>query len=741
MTLLICFIFGTILYNFCSAEELIITPEGEILHSQGTSFVLTCKAPPNYKNVDFKLKWFDKYNNEITTTVGSIYIEKLDEQTLKLYFEKISEQNGGYYKCEGLLEGTLMTKRVNVLLYKDITFDDAPTSQHPTEFTDALIICRVSGNPAPVISWRYRGMRIDTGGRYIIDPLEGLRIKNVTEADNGVYECRGENDQTGKVNKVDITVVIHRRPKITKELGTTKGVERQQVSITCKASGLPDPYYEFYRVNEDQTRSLVSDIKDIRFVDVNAGVIDFYALYRDDQAYYICRAINSAGSVESRGYLDVLIPPKIYEYRNTTPEENGQVKMICLTEGEPPPAMKFTKVGNTAPYRTGDNENGRIIVENPEANRLEMTIKRLQWQDTANYTCRADNEAGLAEQNGTVIVQHKPYFIADQPRIFYTWSGKTRNMTCETIANPEPVIEWFRAGKLIDRNNETFYVYPLIKNSVLQVRVREEEEFWIYSTYVCRPRNNYGFNELDFQLKRAYYPDAPGCKVIEETPTRLIFSVTRPAFDGGMPLLYYRIDYEAVSNIYVLDKLIAIEDLRPSTSYVFLVRAQNEVGVSEPCRLEQKTRHISIPYALQIISDPLGLYPYRYTILWDKPETGGNSIKEYKFQYRRVLYDITIHKITGYPEDWKFSLVTNEDFENPILSHTLVGLKPNTWYEVQITARNDIGWSDPNEFFVFKTSIEPEQSIIGDGNNKLAPSIGSILFCIVYLLLAFRDTY
>jgi hypothetical protein len=69
-----------------------------------------------------------------------------------------------------------------------------------------------------------------------------------------------------------------------------------------------DKYYihVMLQVNEDQTRSLVSDIKDIRFVDVNAGVIDFYALYRDDQAYYICRAINSAGSVESRGYLDVL---------------------------------------------------------------------------------------------------------------------------------------------------------------------------------------------------------------------------------------------------------------------------------------------------------------------------------------------------------------------------------------------------------------------------------------------------
>ena len=34
----------------------------------------------------------------------------------------------------------------------------------------------------------------------------------------------------------------------TKELGTTVGIEGQEVSMVCKATGLPDPHYEFYRV-------------------------------------------------------------------------------------------------------------------------------------------------------------------------------------------------------------------------------------------------------------------------------------------------------------------------------------------------------------------------------------------------------------------------------------------------------------------------------------------------------------
>jgi len=44
-----------------------------------------------------------------------------------------------------------------------ITFDDAPPQQSIAIHTDAVIVCRTSGNPAPEVSWRFKGRRITDG--------------------------------------------------------------------------------------------------------------------------------------------------------------------------------------------------------------------------------------------------------------------------------------------------------------------------------------------------------------------------------------------------------------------------------------------------------------------------------------------------------------------------------------------------------------------------------------------------
>jgi len=49
------------------------------------------------------------------------------------------------------------------LLKAVITFEDAHTPQTPTAYTNAQIVCRVSGNPNPTVYWRYRGQRLITG--------------------------------------------------------------------------------------------------------------------------------------------------------------------------------------------------------------------------------------------------------------------------------------------------------------------------------------------------------------------------------------------------------------------------------------------------------------------------------------------------------------------------------------------------------------------------------------------------
>jgi len=40
----------------------------------------------------------------------------------------------------------------------------------------------------------------------------------------------------------------------------------------------------------------------------------------------------------------------------------------------------------------------------------------------------------------------------------------------------------------------------------------------------------------------------------------------------------------------------------------------------------------------------------------------------------------------------------------PLFQHDISGLSPRTSYEIEVTARNEVGWSESNERFVFTTS-------------------------------------
>ena len=178
---------------------------------------------------------------------------------------------------------------------EDITYDAAPSPQHPTQHQNGLVECRVSGQPIPTVSWRYRGRRIQTGalllsvmitfshlcytlccqktdcmhckirsdvfwstrgvstwyrlsdlcgsltwirvsqvrfqhlsnwviaalwstdysqlscvvgGRYTQD-MYGLRIKNITTADDGTYYCRAEVDSEGRYDERGIDVIVY----------------------------------------------------------------------------------------------------------------------------------------------------------------------------------------------------------------------------------------------------------------------------------------------------------------------------------------------------------------------------------------------------------------------------------------------------------------------------------------------------------------------------------------------------
>jgi len=51
--------------------------------------------------------------------------------------------------------------------------------------------------------------------------------------------------------------------------------------------------------------------------------------------------------------------------------------------------------------------------------------------------------------------------------------------------------------------------------------------------------------------------------------------------------------------------------------------------------------------------------------------------------------------------DWMLRV---RDGDAPSLHYVLKNLDPQTWYQLEVTALNNIGWSQPNDLFCFTTT-------------------------------------
>lgn len=174
----------------------------------GGAMVFTCEARGAVNNADYDIKWFDNQHREIVEPPGSRrYVEVDSPSITRLYITQILQSDAGNYTCSATINGRQQQKTVALHIFQEITFDDAPSPQHPTIYSDALIKCRVSGQPRPTVSWRYDGRRISNGGRYQLES-NGLRIVNITTADNGQYTCRAEVESWGLYDERHIIVEV-----------------------------------------------------------------------------------------------------------------------------------------------------------------------------------------------------------------------------------------------------------------------------------------------------------------------------------------------------------------------------------------------------------------------------------------------------------------------------------------------------------------------------------------------------
>jgi hypothetical protein len=54
-------------------------------------------------------------------------------------------------------------------------------------------------------------------------------------------------------------------------------------------------------------------------------------------------------------------------------------------------------------------------------------------------------------------------------------------------------------------------------------------------------------------------------------------------------------------------------------------------------------------------------------------------------------------------EDW-ISYTEHNNVDHPVIHHKLEDLEPDSYYQLEIMAKNSLGKSDPNALFIFRTA-------------------------------------
>src|SRR6218665_202526 len=586
-----------------SGQRMVLRPNTSRVQTQlGFSAVFRCSVQRSPTNT-FSLHWIGPNVTEITMRSGRVYVET-ERDWKKVYITLIQESDVGNYSCRSEIAGTRYEKSIELVVYTDITFDDAPIVQNPVIGSEALIRCKLNAIPAPQIFWRYEGAEILYGERFVKE-ADGLRIYGINETDNGNYTCQAEVRETGFWKAHGIKVIVHVPPEIILHLGERETfVQGTELKIYCKARGYPPPTYYFYK---DNGTDPIYSIPRVR-VNETSGELHFLHLDKLDEGRYTCLVVNRAGRDTAQGTLRVLVPPCSEPLQEVVVSEGKTAIIVCRAHGDPIPEMNFYFKRK---YVHPDLERRGLFVyytyESGSTDRYVIVLLGATPADSGDFKCTANSSAGFDSRSSTLRVEFHPRFHdVNETGVEHIWAGKTRNLTCKVSSEPAATIEWFHHGNgIID--NETFRVYRFEGISYLQVRFLNVDQSWIYGQYICRATNKLGTRETTVELRAATPPNGPQLvELVERFLTAVVLRATPPTEEGGVPMSGYRVQYEDKTQNFSLCDQIRIENLNRHRNYTFRVRATNEVGSGPGFNITvstsdiRKRRDVALPTSLPI---------------------------------------------------------------------------------------------------------------------------------------------
>nr|XP_021388042.1 roundabout homolog 2 isoform X5 [Lonchura striata domestica] len=685
----------------------IVEHPSDVIVSKGEPTTLNCKAEGRPTPT---IEWY-KDGERVETDKDDPRSHRMLLPSGSLFFLRIvhgrrSKPDEGSYVCVArnyLGEAVSRNASLEVALLRD-DFRQNPTDVVVAAGEPAILECQPPrGHPEPTIYWKKDKVRIDDREERISIRGGKLMISNTRKSDAGMYTCVGTN-MVGERDSDPAELTVFERPTFLRRPINQVVLEEEAVDFRCQVQGDPTPTVRWKKDDADLPRGRY-DIKDDYTLRIKKAM-------STDEGTYTCIAENRVGKVEASATLTVrarpVAPPQfVVRPRDQIVAQGRTVTFPCETKGNPQPAVFWQKEGSQNLLFPNQplQPNSRYSVS-PTG---DLTITNIQRSDAGYYICQALTVAGSilakAQLEVTDVLTDRPPPIILQGPINQTLAvDGTALLKCKATGDPLPVISWLKEGfTFLGRDPRT----SIQDQGTLQIKALRLSDT---GTYTCVATSSSGETSWSAVLevtesggaavsKNYDINDLPGPPSKPQVTDVTKNSVTlswQPGTPGSLPASAYIIEAfsQSVSNSWqtvanhVKSTLYTVRGLRPNTIYLFMVRAINPQGLSDPSPMSDpvRTQDISPPAqgvdhrqvqkelgdVIVRLHNPVVLTPTTVQVTWTV-DRQSQFIQGYRVLYRQT---------SGLPAP---ALWQNLEVKVPTeRSAVLVSLKKGVTYEIKV---------------------------------------------------------
>ncbi|XP_037123197.1 neural cell adhesion molecule 1b isoform X4 [Syngnathus acus] len=518
----------------------------------------------------------------------------------------------------------------------------------------------------------------------------------------GTYKCVAANgDQQGEST---VNIKIFQKITFTNAPSPQEFTEGDTAVIVCDVISSPPPTilwkYKGARIQME---------KDVRFKVLSNNHLQIRIIKKTDEGSYTCE-----GRLMARGEIDlrvikvvvnVLPIIRVWKSEVNATADVGQAAMLtCAVDGYPEPMVTWTR--NQIPLEAGEkyafNEDGS-----------EMSIMDVSKLDEGEYTCIAKNKAGETDQELSLRV-----FV--KPKITYIVNQSTSEMeeqvmlTCEASGDPTPTISW-SYGNRVFTDGEQAHLNRIYQASWTRPEQHKSEDgnvvvrsdarvssltlkyvkYTDAGQYLCSARSAIGEDDQVAYLEVRYAPKIHGEVAVYTWEGNAVnISCEVQAHPSQVTIAWLRDGFTLpnanTSNVKIYRS--------PSASYLQVTpTSENDFG-SYNCTASNEMGTEAKEFVLiqaEVPSSPFinEVSPFSTTALvqFEEPESsGGVPVLKYKAAWR----------IQG-RGSWSQRIFELKDGSTGEV--TVTDLRPDTGYEIKMSAINGKGEGESCPVEVFKT--------------------------------------